>query len=159
MSLVHEIVLPVLLLALAGCEKSPVNRYASRAQADTAGAVDRGWVPNFVPESASDIVESHDVEANQARVEFTVPADELDLMVARGALLPLPKSFGRAVSKAISVPRWSSLGSDDLEPFARCGRDEGSGFGFMNHSTGRVHYLEPARVQGLCTRELAPLQR
>lgn len=153
MKLMHGIAVLFVLLPLAGCEKSPVNRYASRAQADAAGAIDRGWVPDFIPENASSIIETHSVDANQARVEFTVPAKDYAGLVARARFVPLPKSFDRAVAKAIDMPSWSSLGKGNLQPVARCNGGEGNGLGLINRETGRVHYVEPVHLPGVCSRE------
>jgi hypothetical protein len=50
--------------------------YATRAEAEQAGAVARGWVPAAVPPGAHDLREAHDLDANRTWGLFNfVPSD------------------------------------------------------------------------------------
>lgn len=61
---------------LAGCERSQ-NSYASWPDAERAGAVRRGWLPPWVPRSAMQIDEAHDLDTNLLRLRFKLPPAEL----------------------------------------------------------------------------------
>lgn len=52
---------------LAGCRDSDVvtAAYATLAEAEAAGAVERGWVPPGLPPSAQDLREAHDLDTNR----------------------------------------------------------------------------------------------
>ena len=61
---------------LAGCERSQ-NSYPSWPDAERAGAVQRGWLPPWVPRSATQIDEAHDRDSNLQRLRFKLPPAEL----------------------------------------------------------------------------------
>jgi hypothetical protein len=71
-----------LLLALGACDEQLDETYATWAEANQAGAVKRGCIPAFVPPSAYDIRERHDLDTNAQRLEFTVPPSDVGRMVA-----------------------------------------------------------------------------
>jgi hypothetical protein len=56
-----------LLLALSACGYSDAitNAYATRAEAEQAGAVERGWVPRGLPASTTDLREAHSDEGGR----------------------------------------------------------------------------------------------
>ena len=60
------------------------SRYRTFAQAAAAGAVQRGWIPEFIPQSAREIEEAHDLDTNYQWISFEAPPADL-----RRALLPL----------------------------------------------------------------------
>jgi hypothetical protein len=63
--------------------------YDSAAQALAGDAVARGWIPPWLPRSAKAIRESHNLDTNQAWLEFTVDdPGELDGMLLHCASLP-----------------------------------------------------------------------
>lgn len=57
----------VLLLALAGCTNTAVqtDSFATMAEARQRGAVDRGWVPEFLPERAYEIRAAYDTDGRR----------------------------------------------------------------------------------------------
>ncbi len=68
------------LLAFLGCRSGPdekENRYADLVAADDDGARGRGWIPRFIPESAHDIIERHNVETNEIWLTFRKAEEEL----------------------------------------------------------------------------------
>lgn len=77
-----KLVTVALLLSLGACGEQMEETYATWAEADRAGAVERGWVPAFVPTTAHDIMEIHDIDTNQQRLEFTIPLGDFRRMVA-----------------------------------------------------------------------------
>lgn len=55
--------------------------YATYAEAERAGAVERGWIPAFVPRSATEIEEVHDLDTNWQRLRYRAPVEDLQAMV------------------------------------------------------------------------------
>jgi hypothetical protein len=57
-----------------------VEQYATFSQADSAGAVRRGWLPSFVPQSATDLRDVHDYDTNHQWLRFRAPERDLHSM-------------------------------------------------------------------------------
>ena len=81
-----------LLVGASGCSEVMGASYATYGDAERAGAVARGWIPSFVPRSATDIREVHDLDTSEQWLRFRVPVG--DTSVAIGAA-PLPLSDAR----------------------------------------------------------------
>ena len=80
--------LVAVLVVSSGCEETVTASYPTYADAERAGAVARGWIPSFVPRSATEIREVHDLDTNQQWLRFRVPQG--DTSVAVGAsVIPL----------------------------------------------------------------------
>ena len=78
-SLRKGIVAVVLLgtqLCGGGCSDRRESAFASMKEARSTGAVARGWVPNDLPESATDLREAHDVDTNEVWGTFRLPSSE-----------------------------------------------------------------------------------
>lgn len=56
--------------------------YSTYADARRAGAVERDWIPTFVPSSARNIADSHNLDTNRQTLQFTVPPSGIGKMVA-----------------------------------------------------------------------------
>jgi hypothetical protein len=69
------------------CSDHMYSRYATLADAAAKGAVRRGWIPSFVPPTASDLYEEHDIDRNQVWLRFTV--NPTDPSLALAAFTPL----------------------------------------------------------------------
>lgn len=63
------------LLAVSCGERQEVL-YAKRADAERAGAIDRGWIPVWVPQTAHTIHEIHDLATNRSMMSFSFDANE-----------------------------------------------------------------------------------
>ena len=72
-----------LLLALVGCSEQIDETYATYADAQRGGAIERGWIPDFVPASARDITDSHNLDTNRQTLQFKIPSSNVGTMVAR----------------------------------------------------------------------------
>lgn len=72
----------LLLLSLGACSEQIEESYPTWSDAKSAGAVARGWIPSFVPETARDIKDSHDLDRNTQRLEFSIRSTEVATMVA-----------------------------------------------------------------------------
>ncbi len=71
-----------LLLSLVGCSEQMDETYSTYADAKRAGAIERGWIPAFVPASARDILDSHNLDTNRQTLQFTIPPSQIGPMVA-----------------------------------------------------------------------------
>lgn len=68
----------VLALTLAGCARERYeSSYADFVQARQQDAVERGWIPDFLPESTEDLREVHAPRARQHVVMGTLPEGDL----------------------------------------------------------------------------------
>lgn len=71
-----------LVFALAACGEEQETFYDNYADAQKAGAIKRGWIPDFVPASAHNIRERHDIDTNNQLLRFTVnPSDIPGMLV------------------------------------------------------------------------------
>lgn len=74
-----------LLCVTTGCTLSNLDMhaiYASYAEAEADGAIRRGWIPDFVPASATDNQESHNLDVNSQWVAFSFDLGDLPSMTA-----------------------------------------------------------------------------
>jgi hypothetical protein len=62
--------------------------YASRSEARESGAIDRGWIPAWMPESAADIREAHALDTNCRWGLFNFSPTDAEHI--RSALAPEP---------------------------------------------------------------------
>ena len=99
----------ILSLLLAGCDEQIDETYTTYADAQSAGAIKRGWVPAFVPPSATNIVESHDLDTNRQTLQFNLPPSAINEMVVglrtvsandRGVLVELLSEHGLGQTSA-----------------------------------------------------------
>lgn len=66
-----------LCAVLSGCLwETTESRYASMAEAASEGAVEKGWIPEWIPASAAGIHEVHNIDSNVSALYFELPADE-----------------------------------------------------------------------------------
>ena len=72
----------ILLLLLLGCNEQIDESYSTYSEANRAGAVERGWIPPFVPTSARDLEDSHDLDTNRQTLRFTIPPSAVADMVS-----------------------------------------------------------------------------
>lgn len=78
----------VLALVSAACGYSDAvtNAYATRAEAERAGAIERGWVPRGVPPGAFDLREAHSLASDRRWGLFNF--EPVDREALRAVLLP-----------------------------------------------------------------------
>jgi hypothetical protein len=69
----------VVLALLAGCEKQEqtTNVYPDRAAADAAGAIERGWIPEWIPNTAKELREIHDIDTNRSMLALRYDRAEI----------------------------------------------------------------------------------
>lgn len=100
------LVLPVgLFLHLASCSEKQESYYPNYADAVRDGAVNRGWIPAFVPPSASEIHEAHDLDTNVQRLRFRVPPSDARLVTRQ--MIPQTMSEIQALQEELETPSLS----------------------------------------------------
>jgi hypothetical protein len=72
----------IFAFTLFGCAEQVDEAYATYADAERAGAVERGWVPAFVPSSAHNLNETHDLDTSAQTLRFNIPPSDVARMVA-----------------------------------------------------------------------------
>ncbi len=77
MGRILHIAMSIALAAIAASCTSDVldASYATRAEAAASGAVNRGWIPTWVPPEAVELQEVHDLDTNESALSFDLPAD------------------------------------------------------------------------------------
>jgi hypothetical protein len=68
--------LSLLVLCVACDSLERESAYATHADAVADDAILRGWIPPFVPESAREIREIHDLDTNDVCLRFELPVEE-----------------------------------------------------------------------------------
>jgi hypothetical protein len=80
-----------------------VSTYSTYAEAEREGAISRGWIPGFVPASATDIREVHNLDTNNQWLRFRLTRSVALEMT--GSLQPVVDLD--EVRPVSSPPRWS----------------------------------------------------
>jgi len=96
-----------LVVTCTACAEQQEASYADLAAADRAGAIQRGWIPDWLPKSARGLREVHNVDTNQSMLAFrydvsgqlTVPNNCSQVLPSEVALIPFAMSCGRATSR------------------------------------------------------------
>ena len=68
-------------LFAGGCSDRRESAFANVKEARSSGAVARGWVPNDLPESPTDLRELHDLDTNEVWGTFRFPTSERALAI------------------------------------------------------------------------------
>ena len=111
-----------LFIATTGCFQGErvTTEYSTHAEAAADGAVERGWIPGFVPSSAVDLVEFHDLDTNEQVLRFSAPRDDLEQMVVgmaevreSDARCPPPGVSGLRTYRASADRRYVALRLDE----------------------------------------------
>ena len=82
----------LLIVFLEGCNETPRAYYATAADAVTAGAMTRGWLPDVLNSDVSDIHESHDIDNNRGEARFRYTAGLIPRLNQKCAARPAAKS-------------------------------------------------------------------
>ncbi len=74
------VLLPIFLLAACQLSETPESSFANYKETVASGLIERGWIPDWLPETAANIREKHNLDTNasillfDAGAEFFVPA-------------------------------------------------------------------------------------
>jgi hypothetical protein len=72
------VVAALLVVTCTACAEQQEASYADLAAAERAGAIQRGWVPDWLPKSARGLREIHNLDTNQSMLAFRYdPSDQL----------------------------------------------------------------------------------
>ena len=67
--------LVLLVLFAAGCSETFENHYSDWQEAQKDGAVERGWLPDWLPRTAADIREIHNLDTNASAFSLSIPTN------------------------------------------------------------------------------------
>ena len=86
----------VLTAVLLGCAPETVqSRYDTHALAERNGAIQAGWLPAWLPKTATDVAEVHNIDTNAVMWAAVVPV---------GQEVSLPANCRSAVRNQLSTP-------------------------------------------------------
>lgn len=128
-------------LSLVACGGEIEESYATWAEAKRAGAIDRGWLPPFVPTSARDIHDTHNLGTGEQKLSFTVPAEAVRPMLE--SITPHNELRGELAAKAFEEAGWNTSETQEAVAVLLCTRTY-SGAVVANHRTGQAVYVSPA---------------
>jgi hypothetical protein len=122
--LAASVLLGIWLVVAAACHDLQVvtNTYATLAEAQSSGAIERGWIPALLPAGAHDIREAHDQAQSRRRWGlFSFRPD--DDAALRGRLGPEISFEGVGTDAPPRIEWWPVLlrGSLDSERLAATG--------------------------------------
>ena len=141
-----------LVLLLVACREEKEERYATWAEAKRAGAIDRGWLPPFVPTNARDINDSHNLDTNEQKLSFTVPAEAVGPMLK--TITPHNELRGELAATALDEAGWKGIERQEAVAILLCTKSY-SATVVANHRTGRVVYVSPVEwARERCPRPL-----
>jgi len=92
----------VLIVAERACTvyETPVEEYSSLAEARAAGAIERGWIPDFLPPNATHLREVHEIDSIERWLAFMAPLPELRAMASKLAPLSYEDARRTAVGRS-----------------------------------------------------------
>lgn len=82
------LVMALVLWMASGCAENYSSEYKSYGELQSAPASARAWLPEFLPSSATDIREEHNLDTNAIVGEFRFDRRDLDTMLANFVVLP-----------------------------------------------------------------------
>lgn len=113
------------------CSDQYESSYPSLADAKRAGAVDRGWLPDFLPPGSRDIHEVHNIDTNQTWCAFAFVFADSDVL--RRNLLVLGSAEISAIYvRSPGLSWWPDVLEGQLDP------DAIARSGFEMYGTGSV---------------------
>lgn len=130
----------LVLAVLTACDSGlRSSHYKTLEEAKKSGAIDKGWLPDFLPPSATDIQEIHHIELDRIRVEFSFAKDDINF------LKPFSEADGsqaKSFLRELHLNGWSKLDKkSNLRVFLR--NDAGVlGCLAVDFALNRVQYWE-----------------
>lgn len=116
--------------------------YATHRDAVVDGGIERGWIPDFVPERATNISDRHNLDSNHLQVEFSFTGGFDDFTPG---LKPVPQTIRPALMAAEGVRPWWR---ERAIPFLLCRHRTGvPGLLLVAPAEGRAMYREPVKAE------------
>jgi len=72
----------IIVLLLSACSERFTAYYPKYEDALKAGAIKRGWIPEIIPKTATDIHEQHDIDTNEVWIRFDLPSADKNRLMA-----------------------------------------------------------------------------
>jgi hypothetical protein len=126
---------------LLSCGERPELSYPDAAAARRAGAVERGWIPEWLPNSAHTIHEAHSVDTNQTMLAFSFRSEDAPDLNQRC------RQIQSAALKAVpfSVDWWPddvppSMLVTDRHVYYEC---DGGSYAAVSVKNGELYYWRP----------------
>jgi hypothetical protein len=113
----------LLLSTLGACSDRQDNHYASYEEAKSVGAIDHGWVPDWLPADTGAIDEAHDLDTNRSMVRFALP-DNKTLALPLDCAPAIPARLSKPFDSASWWPATVPSPADESHHYYRC-VDEG----------------------------------
>lgn len=145
-------VLIVSILLLAACGDRKEERFATWEDAKRAGAIERGWVPPFVPTTARDIRLVHDLDTNAQQIAFAAPPDAIEGLIA--SVTPATTLTGTMKRRAAVEAGEGGGDAEAVTVLLMCAHTVSATL-VVNRRSGSVVYREPAEwAKERCPRPL-----
>ena len=131
---------------LLACSNGASFHYASKAEAQAAGLFQKGWLPAFIPESASNIQIQNNLDLNTASGSFTFAAQDWSV---------LDKGANMQLASPAPFAAWPKIQAEhSAKHFQQRQHSEGgaSWFFFCQPALGFCEYLmwsQPPRAETL----------
>jgi hypothetical protein len=122
----------VALLVAGGCSDTVESTYPSLCEAETSGAVERGWVPGFLL-NCSDLREIHAVDTNERWGTFRFPKGASPVVPEKVQVVP-PDEIGKIRFRAPKVSWWSPV----LQPSLSSSSLSDAGFQMIREREGTL---------------------
>jgi hypothetical protein len=133
----YVIVLLIAAALIAACSLIDTQSasYADYGAVEATGAIGRGWIPAFLPESATDVREKHNLDTNTELVRFDFDARDL------GTLTQACPPTQDIVPPTLNANWWPDDLQDSVGAFFRC---EGAGAYLAVDATNmRAYFWRP----------------
>jgi hypothetical protein len=132
-----SLLLPAIIATIAGCGwfETRESFYANYSQAVSDGAIIKGWLPMFLPHSATNIAERHDIDTNEIWVQFYFSKDDLSFLLRSCEKIESTKVIYPRLNVTQAIDWWPSNlrgslnNSDHIYKFYRCSQDTASPLG------------------------------
>jgi hypothetical protein len=115
-------------------------RYANYAEASRADAISKGWIPDFLPKSATNILEWHNVETDRSRTEFSFDTMTDSEWVTR-FFKPAMESQAKLLNRELLQSRGATISLQGTLRFFELSERKGEqGYLAINYEQGRAQY-------------------
>ena len=68
----------VFLIEIILSGEKPKSEFSNYSEAKASGLMGRGWIPTFIPRSAAEIREQHDLDRNWVKMSFNYDVGDLE---------------------------------------------------------------------------------
>jgi len=71
MKILLRVIQVVFVVGFAGCNgETMTNSFSNYSEMQSSGVFEKGWLPSYLPKSATNIKESHDLDSNVVKATF-----------------------------------------------------------------------------------------